>query len=449
MLSVTFFRVNNDSINLWNYNKTNVVTLSCKMIQFGVPTGIVQLDTKVENCTHCEFTFGGTVYVCRIANMNFTASIVTVQYNIDVLKTYKANKPSTDILICSRTSNLSQCDKFLVGDVPLRNKCTTKSVIPSGTNLPICLCVQTTGMPNVPWASLEIPVQTLVFTQSKIGKLNSYLHGDLGEKLASMFQTIFVAPVNTETCASTTLKVYDTDYNVHDTGISCYAVQANTFSNYSMSLDSVWSNPSSYLDYPPYTTISVHVPYVGDVKLNQSIMNSSGNSIDVSFDLIGGNAIARLVTNTGVIEYLGSNSFGSIPLNYKDSSITAGQVSGMLSLISSALSVSGDGMGALSTLATGALNQATSYALSNLKSMLYTGSVKGLSSLTQSAPSAYVVRQEPIITLDSYIVHNGQPTYLVNPEMVTGYKYWFSNDSVITCPVGINPKSILVGGIIA
>ena len=95
-----------------------------------------------------------------------------------------------------------------------------------------------------------------------------------------------------------------------------------------------------YLDYAPYTTISIFLPFIGEISRDTDMVMGKTLHLKYNFDAISGNCVAILSTEDGVIGQYNGNSIVTLPMTSVDhSQILAGYAmvaGGVASIVGSA-----------------------------------------------------------------------------------------------------------------
>lgn len=158
----------------------------------------------------------------------------------------------------------------------------------------------------------------------------------------------------------------------------------------------------SYLDYAPYTKISIFLPYIGDQQLNtDEIMNKTIN-VKYRFDLATGDCIAFISVNDSVLYSFSGNCAARLPLS-------ANNYGGLLPSITGAIVAAG-------SMAAGvpALGAASALAVSSMKQDIkHSGSISGSAGL-MGVQTPYV-----IITRPRQVLPIGQNSFTGYPSFIT------------------------------
>lgn len=118
-----------------------------------------------------------------------------------------------------------------------------------------------------------------------------------------------------------------------DTGVNGALTNSNvvTLSKGSVNIDKKYD---SFLDYAPYTKVTLHLPYIGFVELDTNIV--MGNSISIRYivDLIEGSCLAQVVLNSRVINEYKGNIGIDIPITSNNrAQVEASHVAGAINAI--------------------------------------------------------------------------------------------------------------------
>lgn len=144
----------------------------------------------------------------------------------------------------------------------------------------------------------------------------------------------------------------------YDTELSLPRVtsQYMTLSCGSVTIEEFWGNA---LDYGPYTSAEIYLPFVGMRTLDIDDVMNKTVSVDYNVDLLGGEAIAFISVDSRVLYDYRCNMMTSVPIS---SSSYASLYSGILKGISAAAigGAMGGGVGAAAGALTSAVNVVTS-----------------------------------------------------------------------------------------
>lgn len=164
----------------------------------------------------------------------------------------------------------------------------------------------------------------------------------------------------------------------------------------------------SYLDYAPYTHITLFLPYIGFVPLNTDEVMNTELSIKYHIDLLTGSCVAYLFVNGFVHSQYSGNVFTPIPMSGRDAS----------SLYQSAITV---GLSAIGTVATGGLTSAlsagalaasASTVMSSKDRVQVGGSLQGSSGIL-GIQQPYVIIESPNYCVPANQNHyTGYPSYM-------------------------------------
>lgn len=135
--------------------------------------------------------------------------------------------------------------------------------------------------------------------------------------------------------------------------------QYGTYNLGSINLGEYWAN---YLDYSPYTEISIFLPYIGTFDLNVDDVMNSVISLQYVVDFLSGTCVASLMVQRGqlnsVLYQWGGNIFTTVPATGAD---YTGQLTSLISGITATAGslLSGNAGAVATTAASAALTTVT------------------------------------------------------------------------------------------
>jgi hypothetical protein len=180
-----------------------------------------------------------------------------------------------------------------------------------------------------------------------------------------------------------------------DTGLS-FPTVANQFQEIDCGSVQVSEYWGSYLDYSPYTKISLYLPYIGIVPLDIDEVQGKALAIKYHVDVLSGACIAYLLCGTSVLySYIGQCSC-NVPITSNDFTNTVNGVLGIAGNIGSLVAVGG--MSSPFTAAGSAIKAGAAMA-SNAINMLKpnvqkSGAMAGTGGL-MGTQYPYIIKQRP------------------------------------------------------
>lgn len=159
---------------------------------------------------------------------------------------------------------------------------------------------------------------------------------------------------------------------------------------------------TSYLDYAPYTKISIFLPYIGDQQLNTDEVMGKTLNVKYRFDLATGDCVAFVSVDGSVLYSFSGNCAARLPLS-------SSNYSGLLPSITGAVVAAG-------SMAAGvpALGAASALAVSSMKQDIrHTGSISGSAGL-MGVQTPYL-----IITRPRQALPRGQNSFMGYPSFIT------------------------------
>lgn len=168
---------------------------------------------------------------------------------------------------------------------------------------------------------------------------------------------------------------------------------------------------ASYLDYAPYTNVSLYLPYIGDQKLNTDEVMNKTVGIKYRFDLSTGDCVAFVSVDGSVLYSFSGNCAARLPLS-------GNNWSGMLPAFTGALMSAG-------SMAAGipALGAATALAVTTMKqSIAHSGSMSGSPGL-MGVQTPYLIITRPRQALPrSQNSFTGYPSFITESlDSLSGY----------------------------
>ena len=158
----------------------------------------------------------------------------------------------------------------------------------------------------------------------------------------------------------------------------------------------------AYLDYSPYTKVSIFLPYIGDQQLNtDEVMNKTIN-VKYRFDLATGDCVAFISVDGSVLYSYSGNCAARLP-------ISSNNYSGMIPAITGAVAAAGSMAAGLP-----ALGVASALAVTAMKQDIkHSGSISGSAGL-MGVQTPYLV-----ITRPRQALPIGQNSFMGYPSFIT------------------------------
>ncbi len=188
-----------------------------------------------------------------------------------------------------------------------------------------------------------------------------------------------------------------------DVSMPKLSTQYYKFNCGSITLKETWG---SYLDYNPYTKVSVYLPFIGTHALNVDDIMGKTISLKYNIDVLSGACVANIQCGGSVLYSFTGSCSATIPLS--GSSYT-NMINGILGIATSIGATVATGGAAAPVAATSIVGSA----MSSLKTdVSRTGNVTGMAGI-MGVKSAYLIMEVPRICIpknqDKYI---GYPTYV-------------------------------------
>ena len=158
----------------------------------------------------------------------------------------------------------------------------------------------------------------------------------------------------------------------------------------------------AYLDYAPYTKVSIFLPYIGDQQLNTDEVMGKTLNVKYRFDLATGDCVAFISVDGSVLYSFSGNCAARLPLS-------SNNYGGLLPSITGAIVAAG-------SMAAGvpALGAASALAVSSMKQDIrHTGSISGSAGL-MGVQTPYL-----IITRPRQALPIGQNSFMGYPSFIT------------------------------
>lgn len=142
----------------------------------------------------------------------------------------------------------------------------------------------------------------------------------------------------------------------------------------------------SYLDYDPYTTYSLHLPYIGELEISADEITGKTLGLIYHCNVVTGDCAALITANDGVIATMSGNLIRQLPLSQTDyTNIIQTAVSGVSSAVALGVGVAGASQVAGALSASSTASQTAKVAASNRVS---SAGVNGSTSLLTDVMSA-------------------------------------------------------------
>lgn len=131
-------------------------------------------------------------------------------------------------------------------------------------------------------------------------------------------------PINPNTGAST-VKLGNVDTNVSARRVPNRIAQVD-FGK--VAISEYWGN---FLDYNPYTKVSIYCPYCGTVSLNTDVVMRSSIGLKYYIDVLSGGVLGYITSNDNIIQTVSGNCATQIPLSVSDKSqMITNTISGLI-----------------------------------------------------------------------------------------------------------------------
>lgn len=194
----------------------------------------------------------------------------------------------------------------------------------------------------------------------------------------------------------------------YPTNVSAHKLSSQ-YSSVDLGSVSIDEDIGSYMDYAPYTKLTLFLPYIGFVTLNTDDFMNSELSVKYHIDYLTGACVAYLFKNGFVHSQYTGNVANQIPLSGRD----------MSSLYQSMLNVGLSGIatvatgGLASALSAGALAASASTVMNSKDRVKVGGAIQG--------SSGFLGVQKPYVIVESpnYCVPSGQSHYSGYPAYMT------------------------------
>ena len=184
----------------------------------------------------------------------------------------------------------------------------------------------------------------------------------------------------------------------------------NQYVSYDLGTCSINEEIGSYLDYSPYTRLTLFLPYIGFVGLTTDDFMNSELSVKYHIDLLSGSCVAYIFKNGYVHSQYSGNISTQLPLSGRD----------MSSLYESFIRIGLSAVGTVATggmasaLSAGALAASASTVMNSKDRVLVGGSIQGSTGIL-GVQKPYVIIESPNLCLpDSQNWYTGYPSYMTS-----------------------------------
>ncbi len=160
-----------------------------------------------------------------------------------------------------------------------------------------------------------------------------------------------------------------------------------------ISVSEYWGN---FLDYNPYTKISIYCPYCGTVPLNTDVVMNSTIGLKYYVDVVSGGVLGYITSNDNIIQTVTGNCATQIPLSVSDKSqMITNTISGVVA-----------GAGAIASGNLAGLVSSTASVVAGAKEHPeikgnYAGNIGSL-----GKQGAYLIIERPVASIPENFAHN-------------------------------------------
>ena len=196
------------------------------------------------------------------------------------------------------------------------------------------------------------------------------------------------------------------------TGISMYRCvnHYEIFDCGSINVEEYWG---SYLDYDPYTKISIYLPYIGTEQLSADDVMGKTISVKYMIDIITGACVASIKAGNSVLYQYAGSCVSSIPITGNDwNAVISGTIQSLIST-AGVIAAGVAGSPVASGAAVGLMASSASNAMEMKTNIKRSGTIAGCSGFL-SVQTPYL-----IITRPRQAVPDKQNTYTGYPSFIT------------------------------
>ena len=228
-----------------------------------------------------------------------------------------------------------------------------------------------------------------------------------------------IVPVAVQSGGVQNVKVGNIDTGVSMTKASSQYIELNCGT---IALKEYWK---AYLDYSPYTRISIFLPFIGSQELDVDILQSTSVGVVYHIDILNGGCIAFVTSDGDVIAQFSGQCAVSVPVTSKDFTQT---IMALTSLVAGGVGVVATGglsapvSGAMiAGVATASANTANNV-ISSKPTFAKSGNVSGSNGLL-GVQKPYLIIEKPKQCVPKYQnTFTGYPSYITSKlSLLTGF----------------------------
>lgn len=253
---------------------------------------------------------------------------------------------------------------------------------------------------------------------TQLKNLASYMWGNLFDistwkkVLADPMDAIIglsLVPVNVPSSGSQTVTVGNISTGITLTKASTQFVEVDCGS---VKIDEIWK---AYLDYSPYTKISIYLPYIGSQELDIDLYQNTTIGVKYHIDILSGACVAYVTVNGNVVCQFSGQCAVSIPITSQDFTQT---ITTLATLVASGVGVVATGGmsapvqgAAIAGLATAAANTAANV-ISSKPIYAKTGNMSGSNGLMGVQTPYLIIEHARQCAPASQNKYTGYPSYI-------------------------------------
>lgn len=235
-------------------------------------------------------------------------------------------------------------------------------------------------------------------TKAQLQALASYMWGSLFDittwkkVLADPMDAIIglsIVPVNVPSSGASAVTVGNIA-----TGISLNKASAQ-FIEIDCGTVTITEKWKAYLDYSPYTRVSIFLPFIGSQELDVDLIQSTTLGVKYHIDILSGACVAFITTNGNVIAQFSGQCAVSIPITSKDFTQT---IMALGSLVASGVGVVASG--GMSAPVSGAMIAGGVTALANTANNVISGKPTFAKSGNMSGSNGLMGSRKPYIIIE-------------------------------------------------
>lgn len=157
---------------------------------------------------------------------------------------------------------------------------------------------------------------------------------------------------------TSTRPIYIGSVSLEHSGVPATGIPVNRYYSFNCGSVSVLPYWDTALDYNPYTSITLNLPFIGKREINTDLVMGKTINLTYHVDIITGCCVAYIVANGDLLYQFTGNMLTTAPLSGEDFSRVYGAL--LTSVASAAVSatMSGSPMGGLANAVTGSANAA-------------------------------------------------------------------------------------------